>query len=67
MKWLPGLPGMGRWVKRLQAGESFLKAKTVSESGVSDGVYSSPAATGYTFIAAESLEAAVEKVKITLI
>jgi hypothetical protein len=56
----------GVWYEKLGAaivdgGNPFGASKTVSGSGVSDGAFSSPAATGYTVIAADSLDDAVAK------
>ena len=45
----------------LDGGNPFGASKSISESGVSDGSVSSPAATGYTVISAESLDEAVAK------
>ncbi len=57
-----------KWYEELGAaivdgGNPFGPAKSVTAKGVSDGAVSSPAATGYTVIAAESLEAAATKAK----
>ncbi len=54
----------GAWYGKLgdaivDGGNPFGASKSISESGVSDGSVSSPAATGYTVIAADSLDAAV--------
>ncbi len=47
----------------VDGGNPFGVSKTISEKGVSNGPASSPAATGYTVIAAESLDDAVKKVQ----
>lgn len=59
--WGAWYEGMGAAV--VDGGNPFGASKTVSGSGVSDGAASSPAATGYTVIVAESLDAAVAKVE----
>ncbi len=58
----------GKWYENLGAdvvdgGNPFGASKSVSKGGVSEGAISSPPATGYTIIAAESLDAAVAKVE----
>ena len=58
----------GAWYGEMGAaivdgGNPFSASKNVSSSGVSDGGFSSPPATGYTVISAESLDAAVATVK----
>ena len=58
--WGAWYEGMGKAI--VDGGNPFGASKTVSDSGVSDGAASSPAATGYTIIAADSLDSAVEKV-----
>ena len=57
----------GKWYEKLGAaivdgGNPFGASKAVTSSGVSDGPISSPPATGYTIITADSLDAAVAKV-----
>ena len=52
--------GMGEAI--VDGGNPFGASKHVSADGVADGPVSSPAATGYTVIAAESLDEAVSKV-----
>jgi hypothetical protein len=47
----------------VDGGNPFGGSKSVSADGVSDGPASSPPATGYTVISAESLDAAVAKVQ----
>lgn len=47
----------------VDGGNPFSKSKNVSSNGVSDGPASSPAATGYTVISADSLDDAVSKVE----
>lgn len=56
----------GVWYEKLgdaivDGGNPFGASKSISGSGVSDGAASSPAATGYTVIAADSLDDAVAK------
>jgi hypothetical protein len=56
------------WYERLgeaivDGGNPFGASKNLTAQGVSDGPFSSPAATGYTIISADSLDAAVSKVK----
>ena len=58
----------GAWYGKLgdaivDGGNPFSASKNISASGVSDGPASSPAATGYTVISADSLDDAVEKSK----
>ncbi|KAA3648069.1 MAG: hypothetical protein DWQ07_03495 [Chloroflexi bacterium] len=45
----------------VDGGNPFSASKSISASGVSDGAASSPAATGYTVISADSLDDAVAK------
>ncbi|GAB5493926.1 MAG: hypothetical protein Phog2KO_41410 [Phototrophicaceae bacterium] len=45
----------------VDGGNPFSASKTISEAGVSDGAASSPSATGYTVISADSLDDAVAK------
>jgi len=57
----------GTWYEKMGAavvdgGNPFSLSKSVTADGVSDGAVSSPAATGYTIISADSLDAAVAKV-----
>ena len=57
----------GAWYEGLGAsitdgGNPFGASKNVSSNGVSDGAVGSPPATGYTIIAADSLDDAVAKV-----
>lgn len=47
----------------VDGGNPFGGSKSVTANGTSDGPVSSPAATGYTIISADSLEAAVKKVQ----
>ncbi len=47
----------------VDGGNPFGASKNVSSQGVKDGPVSSPPATGYTVISADSLEAAVSRVK----
>ena len=56
----------GAWYEKLGAaivdgGNPFGASKSVTSDGVSDGPVSSPPPTGYTIIAAESLDEAVAK------
>jgi len=58
----------GAWYGKMGAavvdgGNPFSGAKTVTAEGVSDGAASSPAATGYTVISADSMDDAVAKVQ----
>lgn len=58
----------GAWYEKMGAavvdgGNPFGASKKVTDKGVSDGAVSSPPATGYTIISADSLDAAVAKVK----
>jgi hypothetical protein len=58
----------GAWYEELGAaivdgGNPFGASKQVTKNGVNDGPASSPPATGYTIISADSLDAAVAKVK----
>ena len=58
----------GAWYGKMgpaivDGGNPFSQSKNVSADGVSDGAVSAPAASGYTVIAADSLDAAVESVK----
>lgn len=57
----------GAWYEKMGAaivdgGNPFGASKHVSASGVGDGPVSTPPATGYTVIAADSLDAAVASV-----
>ena len=45
----------------VDGGNPFGASKTINDAGVSDGAASSPSATGYTVISAESLDEAVTK------
>ena len=47
----------------VDGGNPFSASKSVTSDGVNDGPASSPPATGYTIISADSLDAAVAKVK----
>jgi hypothetical protein len=47
----------------VDGGNPFGASKSVSDKGVGDGPVSSPPVTGYTIISADSLDAAVERVK----
>lgn len=47
----------------VDGGNPFGPSKSVTDKGVSEGAVSDPAATGYTIISADSLDAAVAKVK----
>ena len=56
----------GAWYEKIgegivDGGNPFGPSKSVSSSGVSDGPASSPPATGYTVISADSLDDAVAK------
>ena len=58
----------GAWYGKMgeaivDGGNPFSASKQVSSKGVKEGAASSPAATGYTIITADSLDAAVAKVK----
>ncbi len=58
----------GAWYGKMgeaivDGGKPFAESKTVGAKGVSAGAASSPAATGYTVIEADSLDAAVSSVK----
>ena len=58
----------GAWYAKMGAavvdgGNPFGRAMNVSENGTKDGSACTPPATGYTIIAAESLDAAVESVQ----
>ena len=58
----------GKWYENMGAdivdgGNPFGASKSVTKGGVSEGPISSPPATGYTIIAADSLDTAVAKVK----
>lgn len=53
--------GMGEAV--VDGGNPFSNAKHVTADGTSDGSASSPPATGYTIISADSLDDAVAKVQ----
>ncbi len=52
--------GMGEAI--VDGGNPFGASKNVTSDGVNDGPVSSPPATGYTVISADSLDAAVSKV-----
>ena len=57
----------GAWYQEMgeaivDGGNPFGASKNVTDKGVGDGSVSSPAATGYTIISADSLDQAVEKV-----
>jgi len=57
----------GAWYEKMgeaitDGGNPFSQSKHVSQSGVGDGAFSSPPATGYTIIAANSIDDAVSKV-----
>jgi len=47
----------------VDGGNPFSASKYVTDKGVNDGAASSPPATGYTIISADSLDAAVGKVQ----
>ena len=47
----------------VDGGNPFSQSKHVTSAGVQDGAASSPAASGYTVISADSLDQAVAKVK----
>ncbi|MEM7132832.1 MAG: hypothetical protein AAF702_41395 [Chloroflexota bacterium] len=58
----------GAWYEKMGAavvdgGNPFSMSKHVSASGTADGAASSPPATGYTIISADSLDDAVAKVQ----
>lgn len=58
----------GAWYSKLgeaivDGGNPFGASKSLTADGITDGAFSSPAATGYTVISADSLEDAVEKSK----
>ena len=58
----------GAWYGKMgdavvDGGNPFGIAKSVTAQGISDGPLTSPPVTGYTIIAAESLDAAVEQVR----
>ena len=55
--WGAWYEGMGAAV--VDGGNPFGPAKSVTSDGVSDGPVGAPAATGYTVISADSLDAAV--------
>ena len=59
--WGAWYEGMGAAV--VDGGNPFGASKSVTDSGVGDGPVSSPPATGYTIISADSLDAAVAKVE----
>lgn len=57
----------GNWYAKVggdvvDGGNPFSNAKHVTDKGVGDGAVSSPPATGYTIISADSLDDAVMKV-----
>ena len=56
----------GAWYEKMGAsvvdgGNPFNEAKHITADGVGEGAFSSPGATGYTVISADSLDEAVEK------
>ena len=58
----------GAWYEKMGAaivdgGNPFSVSKNVSDKGVQDGSASSPPATGYTIISADTLDAAVATVE----
>jgi hypothetical protein len=58
----------GAWYEKMGAGivdggNPFGPSKSVTSTGTSDGPISSPPATGYTIISADSLDDAVAKVQ----
>lgn len=58
----------GAWYEKMgeaivDGGNPFGASKHVNENGTGDGPVSSPPATGYTIISADSLDAAVAKVQ----
>jgi len=58
----------GAWYGKMgesivDGGKPFGASKTVGANGVTDGAASSPAATGYTVIAADSIDAVTASVK----
>jgi len=62
------LAAWGAWYEKMGAaivdgGNPFGASKKVTDKGISDGAVSSPPATGYTIITADSLDAAVATVK----
>lgn len=59
--WGAWYQGMGAAI--VDGGNPFSASKSVTDQGVNDGPVSTPPITGYTIISAESLDAAVEKVK----
>lgn len=59
--WGAWYAGMGEAI--VDGGNPFSASKSVTDKGVSDGSFSSPAVTGYTIISADSLDVAVAKVK----
>ena len=59
--WGAWYAGMGADV--VDGGNPFSGSKFVSSDGVSDGAASSPPATGYTVISADSIDDAISKVE----
>ena len=59
--WGAWYEGMGAAI--VDGGNPFGNSKNVTDKGVGDGSVSSPPVTGYTIISADSLDAAVAKVK----
>ena len=58
----------GAWYGKMgdaivDGGNPFSQSKHITADGVADGAVSSPAANGYTIIAADSLDAAVANVQ----
>ncbi len=58
----------GAWYQAMgdsvtDGGNPFNEAKSMTADGVADGPATNPGVTGYTIIDAESLDAAMEKVK----
>ena len=58
--WGAWYEGMGAAI--VDGGNPFGPSKNVTKNGVSDGSVSAPAVTGYTIIAADSLDEAAAKV-----
>jgi hypothetical protein len=59
--WGAWYEGMGAGI--VDGGNPFGASKSLTGNGVNDGPVSSPPATGYTIISAESLDEAVSKVQ----
>jgi hypothetical protein len=59
--WGAWYEGMGAAI--VDGGNPFGNSKNVTDKGIGDGSVSSPPVTGYTIISADSLDAAVAKVK----